>query len=95
MKSSTRNVEATRNRFPCYKGRDIELRVLTFHFTGADVVLQPYNTFAKLEEHLVCFATVPWGGVGIFGNMAQINNLVGFNFGKRTVSFAPTDCTKL
>ncbi|GKV53607.1 hypothetical protein SLEP1_g60126, partial [Rubroshorea leprosula] len=46
---------------PCYEGRDIELPVLTFHFTCSDVVLQLYNTFARLEEDLACFAICGMG----------------------------------
>lgn len=84
---------------PCFKakGKDggkIKLPVVTFHFTGADVELQPYNTFAKIEEDLVCFAVVPSNDIAILGNLAQMNQLVGYDLEKRSLSFAPTDCTK-
>ncbi|GLT73953.1 hypothetical protein SLA2020_457800 [Shorea laevis] len=83
---------------PCFKeaGKDgaLNLPVLTFHFTSADVQLQPYNTFAKVEDDLVCFAMVPSNDIAIFGNLAQMDIMVGYDLAKRTLSFAPTDCTK-
>ena len=39
--------------------------------------LKPINTFARMDDDLVCFTMIPFGSVAIFGNLAQINFLVG------------------
>ncbi|XP_007040921.2 PREDICTED: probable aspartic protease At2g35615 [Theobroma cacao] len=80
---------------PCFKGaKDIDLPVITFHFSGADVKLQPWNTFAQVQEDMVCFTIVPSNDIAIFGNLSQMDFLVSYDLEERTVSFTPTDCTK-
>ncbi|KAJ4834590.1 hypothetical protein Tsubulata_036650 [Turnera subulata] len=72
---------------------NMELPVLTAHFRGAaDVKLEPVNTFAQAEEGLLCFTMIPSNDIAIFGNLAQMNYLVGYDLHQRTVSFKPTDC---
>ncbi|XP_050280537.1 aspartic proteinase CDR1-like [Quercus robur] len=62
----------------CFRSRDeIHIPIITAHFTGADVKLKPINTFARMDDDLVCFTMIPSGSVAIFGNLAQINFLVG------------------
>ncbi|PIA33674.1 hypothetical protein AQUCO_04000024v1 [Aquilegia coerulea] len=78
---------------------DLKAPLITFQFTGADVVLKPLNTFVQLNDNLFCLAMVPddtinTEHVAIFGNVAQMNFLVGYDLEARTVSFKPTDCTK-
>ncbi|KAJ7953322.1 Aspartic proteinase CDR1 [Quillaja saponaria] len=68
--------------------------IITLHFKGADVKLQPFNTFARMDEDLVCFTMIASTDVAIFGNIGQVNLLVGFDLQERTVSFLPADCTK-
>ncbi|XP_028793679.1 aspartic proteinase CDR1-like [Neltuma alba] len=68
--------------------------VLTAHFSGGDVKLQPLNTFVQVDEDLICFTIVGTPDVAIYGNLAQINFLVGYDLEARTVSFSPTDCTQ-
>ncbi|XP_020206519.1 aspartic proteinase CDR1-like [Cajanus cajan] len=82
----------------CYKSTPnsvIEVPPVTAHFTGADVVLNSLNTFVSVSEEVSCFAFAPIATGSIFGNIAQINHLVGYDFVKKTVSFKPTDCTKI
>ncbi|XP_010113016.2 aspartic proteinase CDR1 isoform X1 [Morus notabilis] len=69
--------------------------IITAHFSGADVVLQPMNTFAKVEDDLFCFTMIPSNDVAIFGNLAQMNFLVGYDLESGIVSFKPTDCTNM
>lgn len=69
--------------------------IITAHFAGADVVLQPMNTFAKVEDDMFCFTMVPSNDVAIFGNLAQMNFLVGYDLESKSVSFKPTDCTTI
>ncbi|XP_044466529.1 probable aspartic protease At2g35615 [Mangifera indica] len=65
------------------------------HFSGnADLKLQPYNAFIRVEEDLVCLTMEPADSFGIFGNVAQTNFLVGFDLQGKIVSFMPTDCSK-
>lgn len=80
----------------CFKGDDEEIiPSVTVHFSGGgDVVLQPLNTFAKVEDDMLCLTMVASEEVAIFGNMAQMNLFVEYDLDKETVSFMPTDCTK-
>ncbi|XP_050234669.1 probable aspartic protease At2g35615 [Mercurialis annua] len=79
----------------CFRDeKEIDLPVITVHFSNADVELQAVNTFAKVEEDLVCFTMIPSNDIAIFGNLAQMNFLVGYDLEKKSVSFLPTDCTK-
>ncbi|CAN4075826.1 unnamed protein product [Withania somnifera] len=64
------------------------------HFTNADVELSPMNIFMQLGEGVVCFAMLPVDGIAIFGNLAQMNFLIGYDLVSNQVSFLPTDCTK-
>ncbi|OWM89746.1 hypothetical protein CDL15_Pgr024494 [Punica granatum] len=84
----------------CYRTTtdDINAPVLIAHFTGADVMLGPLNTFIRLDENNLCFAFAPTptsvGVEAIYGNIAQHNFLVGYDIEKKAVSFKPIDCTK-
>ncbi|KAK9144118.1 hypothetical protein Sjap_004021 [Stephania japonica] len=72
-----------------------DIPTITAHFSGADVVLNPVNTFVRLDESTVCLAfSAATGNIPIFGNVAQINFLVGYDLEEKTVSFKPTDCSK-
>ena len=81
----------------CYKTSkdDIGAPRITAHFTGADVMLSPKTTFIRLSEKFLCLAFGAGDTLSIFGNLAQSNLLVGYDLVKKTVSFKPTDCTKL
>ncbi|KAM3685450.1 hypothetical protein ACJW31_11G118500 [Castanea mollissima] len=81
----------------CYKptSDSIEIPSITAHFTGADVKLNPDTTFIQINEELLCLAFRANQEITIFGNLAQSNLLVGYDLVKKTVSFKPTDCTKL
>ncbi|XP_059654298.1 aspartic proteinase CDR1-like [Cornus florida] len=77
----------------CYMTEeDIDLPIITAHFKGADVKLNPLNTFVRTSESGVCFAFAQSENVAIFGNLAQMNFLVGDDLQKKTVSFKPTSC---
>ncbi|KAE8677237.1 Detected protein of unknown function [Hibiscus syriacus] len=78
----------------CYGAEtNINVPEMVFHFSGADLHLQPVNTFRTMGG-LQCMLIVPSDSLSIFGNYAQINFQVEYDLQKRTVSFAPTDCTK-
>ncbi|XP_020206524.1 aspartic proteinase CDR1-like [Cajanus cajan] len=82
----------------CYKSPPKKVIVappITAHFTGADVVLNPLNTFVSVSHDVICFAFAPVETNSIFGNMAQMNYLIGYDLVKKTVSFKPIDCTKM
>ncbi|OVA18401.1 Peptidase A1 [Macleaya cordata] len=81
----------------CYRvtdEHDIKIPTITAHFTDADVVLNPLNTFVLVDEGVICLAIVPSGELSIFGNIAQMNFLVEYDLENKKVSFKPTDCTK-
>ncbi|XP_058777075.1 aspartic proteinase CDR1-like [Vicia villosa] len=68
---------------------------ITAHFKGADVKLDSKGTFDYLYEGVKCFAFRPRkDGLGLFGNHAQINYLVGYDLNKNIISFKHTDCSK-
>lgn len=82
----------------CYRTEGkMDVPDVTFHFAGeADVKLREMNTFVRVEKDVMCLSMVPVEdeGVAIFGNLAQMNFLVGYDVKNRMVSFLPTDCTK-
>ena len=79
----------------CFRSKDdIDVPIITAHFTGADVKLKPINTFARMDDDLVCFTMIPSESLAIFGNLAQINFLVEYDLKAKKVSFLPADCTK-
>ncbi|GER45164.1 eukaryotic aspartyl protease family protein [Striga asiatica] len=80
----------------CYKTVDGKMRapIVTVHFVGAAVRLYPVNTFIKVSQYVHCLGFVPHDGVAIFGNLAQVNFLVGYDLRRKMVSFKQTDCSK-
>ncbi|XP_057512539.1 aspartic proteinase CDR1-like [Actinidia eriantha] len=77
----------------CYRmGDNFAFPIITVHFTGADVKLNPINAFVKTSDDVACLAFAPANTIAIFGNLAQMNFLVGYDLIKRTVSFKPTEC---
>ncbi|CAK8561064.1 unnamed protein product [Lathyrus sativus] len=80
----------------CYslKSDGYDFPLITAHFDGADVELHPISTFVQVADGIVCFAFQS-SQTAIFGNLAQQNLLVGYDLQQKTVSFKPTDCTKV
>ncbi|KAK6934839.1 Xylanase inhibitor, C-terminal [Dillenia turbinata] len=82
----------------CYNvedGNELNIPIVTVHFDGGDVQLHPVNTFVRITDDLVCFTMVPAseGLVPIYGNLSQVNFLVGYDIVNKQVTFKPTDCT--
>ncbi|XP_058759754.1 aspartic proteinase CDR1-like [Vicia villosa] len=70
---------------------------ITAHFSGANVKLDYNGAFTSLFEGVKCLSFRPSprvNGLGLFGNIAQVNYLVGYDLTKKIVSFKPTDCSK-
>ncbi|TYH92583.1 hypothetical protein ES332_A13G191800v1 [Gossypium tomentosum] len=79
----------------CYEAkRTDELRVpnITMHFRNADVKLSPLNTFLLVSEDISCFTFSSFQGLAIYGDLAQMNFLVGYDIENQVVSFKPTQC---
>ncbi|KAI8542275.1 hypothetical protein RHMOL_Rhmol08G0126400 [Rhododendron molle] len=79
----------------CY-GSDsnvVDLPALTFNFKGAEVVLPPSSSFIQNGD-LICLAMVPNNEFAIFGNLSQVNLLIGYDLENNVLSFRPTDCGK-
>ncbi|KAK8624702.1 hypothetical protein V6N13_089590 [Hibiscus sabdariffa] len=88
-------VEGPRGLSLCYGAvDDIEVPDVTVHFTNADVKLTPLNTFVRISETTICFTFSSNDKFAIYGNLSQMNFLVGYDTEKQTVSFKPTDCSK-
>ncbi|KAH1032901.1 hypothetical protein J1N35_045075, partial [Gossypium stocksii] len=80
----------------CYEAnRTAELRVpnITMHFRNADVKLSPLNTFLLVSEGISCFTFSSFQGLAIYGNLAQMNFLVGYDIENQALSFKPTQCS--
>ncbi|KAL1547479.1 aspartic proteinase CDR1-like [Salvia divinorum] len=65
---------------------------IIFHFIGADVKLKPLNTFIKTRKNNLCLAFAPTNDEPIFGNLAQMDFLIGYDLQNKIVSFKPADC---
>ena len=80
----------------CYSStsESFDAPIVTAHFSGAEVKLNPLNTFLKVSDDVVCFSFSSIAEGAIYGNLAQMNFLVGYDRQERTVSFKPTDCTQ-
>ncbi|KAK4592776.1 hypothetical protein RGQ29_017073 [Quercus rubra] len=79
----------------CYNNSDdIDVPNITAHFSGADVQLNPGFTFVSVTYGIACLAFAA-SEPSIFGYLAQSNLLVGYDLVEKTISFKPTDCTKL
>lgn len=73
---------------------DEKIPEITAHFKGADVKLKSVNTFIKTSQKSLCLSFAPATSFAIYGNLAQMDFLVGYDLEKKTVSFKPTDCSK-
>ncbi|XP_055819385.1 aspartic proteinase CDR1-like [Solanum dulcamara] len=83
--------------FPlCYETKSVvDFPKIVFHFTDADVELVPMSTFAEVDKDLTCLTIVNGGDDGaVYGNLAQMNFLIGYDVVNHKLSFLPTDCTK-
>ncbi|KAL0419344.1 UNVERIFIED_CONTAM: Aspartic proteinase CDR1 [Sesamum radiatum] len=67
---------------------------IVVHFTGADVELTQENTFIEVEKGVVCLTFVASQDLAIFGNLHQMNFLIGYDLKTQKVDFLPTDCSK-
>ncbi|KAF8380822.1 hypothetical protein HHK36_028316 [Tetracentron sinense] len=77
----------------CYNSEtDIDVPIITAHFTGADVKLTALNTFIRSKDEVTRSEAV---GMEISpGEEPEMNFLVGYDLQEKKVSFKPTDCTK-
>ncbi|KAJ8555292.1 hypothetical protein K7X08_012788 [Anisodus acutangulus] len=80
----------------CYESKSgvVDAPKIVFHFTDADVELLPMNTFAEVDEGLVCLTITGSDDFAIYGNLAQMNILIGYDLVNKKLSFLPADCTK-
>ncbi|EOA36522.1 hypothetical protein CARUB_v10011499mg [Capsella rubella] len=78
----------------CFKSGDKEIGLpeITMHFTDADVKLSLINAFVKMSEDMVCLSIIPTTEVAIYGNLVQMDFLVGYDLETKTVSFQSMDC---
>lgn len=69
---------------------------MTFHFKGADYVLQPEHYF-YVDDTTFCLAMLPTSQIqmSILGNYQQQNYHILYDNGNNMLSFAPTDCDSL
>ncbi|KAK1374173.1 aspartic proteinase CDR1-like [Heracleum sosnowskyi] len=93
---SSTPVEGEEELSLCYKndeGFEEKVPTITFHFTGADWELGALNTMLEMEDGKLCFSMAP-NDLAIFGNLQQMNYLVGYDLVGKTLSFKKTDCSK-
>lgn len=65
-----------------------------FHLKGADLKLKAGNIFVKTRRNCVCVGLAAASSEAIYGNLAQMDFLVGYDLETMTLSFKPQDCTK-
>ncbi|KAL1562011.1 aspartic proteinase CDR1-like [Salvia divinorum] len=65
---------------------------ITVHFKGADVEWKQNNVFIRVDRDYECLALQPGQTVPVYGSVAQVNYLVGYDVTRNTVSFKPTEC---
>ncbi|KAG9452903.1 hypothetical protein H6P81_005807 [Aristolochia fimbriata] len=81
----------------CYEARyGSQLPDVTFGFTGADLRLgAEKNLLVRgATNGVVCLGVVVNEGISIFGAVATQNFKVGIDLIRKSVTFAPADCTK-
>ncbi|CAH9077635.1 unnamed protein product [Cuscuta europaea] len=80
----------------CYPTQDlVEVPDIVAHFSGgADVKLSQKGTFLEVEAGLTCLTIITNSNIdlSIFGNLSEIDYLVGYDLEEQTVTFKPTDC---
>uniref|UniRef100_A0A7N0U4S3 Peptidase A1 domain-containing protein n=1 Tax=Kalanchoe fedtschenkoi TaxID=63787 RepID=A0A7N0U4S3_KALFE len=77
----------------CYDAAEFKAPKIVANFEGADVKLKDFNAWVLVSDDVVCFAFTG-SNLGIYGNLAQMNFLVGYDKEGMSVSFKPADCTK-
>ncbi|XP_031120543.1 aspartic proteinase CDR1-like [Ipomoea triloba] len=81
----------------CYSTSDkITVPKIVAHFSGGDIELSPRGSFQEVEEGISCFTIIPDQhlGIFIFGNLSEVDHLVGYDLEAQTVTFKPADCSK-
>ncbi|XP_010528738.1 PREDICTED: aspartic proteinase CDR1-like [Tarenaya hassleriana] len=80
----------------CYQmSSDLKVPTITINFKGADVKLDPSNYFIQVADDVVCFAFGETDDFAIYGNLSQMNFLIGYDTVSKKMSFKPADCTKM
>ncbi|XP_057800444.1 aspartic proteinase CDR1-like [Salvia miltiorrhiza] len=80
----------------CYYSTSVtQVPQVIFHFKGANVKLKPQNTFVKTRNDCMCLGFAPTNREAIFGNLAQMDFLIGYDLGNKSVSFKPADCSRV
>ncbi|KAI4312846.1 hypothetical protein MLD38_037636 [Melastoma candidum] len=70
------------------------LRRLEGCSTSADVKLNGYNAFIHVALGVMCFAFVPSTcDMVIYGNVAQMNFLIGYDIAEGRLLFKPAYCS--
>ncbi|XP_073152434.1 aspartic proteinase CDR1-like [Henckelia pumila] len=77
-----------------YTPKGLNFSDMVVHFKGADVRLKTENSFIMTDNVTTCLAFKQSFDFPIFGNLAQMNFLVGYDLQNRTVSFKPSDCSR-
>ncbi|CAM8990919.1 unnamed protein product [Rhodiola kirilowii] len=76
----------------CFDAAEFKAPEIEVNFEGANVKLNDYNAWVAVADDVVCFAAAG-SDIGIYGNLAQMNFLVGYDKQRMKVSFKPADCT--
>ncbi|XP_022964071.1 aspartic proteinase CDR1-like [Cucurbita moschata] len=82
----------------CYvaaKVDDLDIPIITTHFSGgAAVKLLPLNTFVTVADNVTClsFKSSSDDDLNIFGNLAQVNFLIGYDLERKRLSFKHKVC---
>lgn len=76
---------------------DYKVPFIAMHFEGANLRLQRENVLIRVSDNVIClaFAGAQDNDISIYGNIAQINFLVGYDVTNMSLSFKPMNCVAM
>ncbi|KAA0039978.1 aspartic proteinase CDR1-like [Cucumis melo var. makuwa] len=76
---------------------DYKMPHIAMHFEGANVRLHRENVLVRVSDDVVClaFASSQDNDISIYGNIAQINFLVGYDINNMSISFKRANCVAM
>lgn len=92
-KAGGKQVRKTKWLKLCYEKKSFTAPEIVINFEGADIKLNHYNLFLPSGKDVICFISSPSDtDYGVYGYNAQRDFLVGYDRGKKRITFKPADC---
>ncbi|XP_047326872.1 aspartic proteinase CDR1-like [Impatiens glandulifera] len=80
----------------CYiVNKDFTAPTITIHFAGGAELTYPWTTTFYMYGNVGCLGFLPTDDIyNIYGNLLQMDFLIGYDLENGVISFKPTDCSK-